>query len=307
MVAAAILLLLLALAAGLVGLWQYVSGRSHNEALAERSALDQVEARSSTLLGRLDVRLRRTKVGHRLALRLLAAGVGLNVAQFVLIDAAVLLVCYLGIGAAFGHVLGFLLGVAAVAGSVTFLRYKQNQRAEIFIGQLPELARVLSNAASAGLALRTAIAMAADELDDPAKAELRFTADALAVGHSVDEALNELNERLPSRELGVLVTTLVIQHRSGGALVTALQNISETLDARKDVRREVRTTMAGAVYTSYLVAIMGLGTLLLLDLINPNTLNNMFGSPAGLIAVALSAGFYVVGFTLIRRITRVEV
>jgi tight adherence protein B len=299
MVAAAILLLLLALAAGLVGLWQYVSGRSHNKALAERSALDQVEAHSSTLLGRLDVRLRRTGVGHRLALRLLAAGVGLNVAQFVLIDAAILLVCYLG--------LGFLLGVAAVAGSVAFLRYKQNQRAEIFIGQLPELARVLSNAASAGLALRTAIAMAADELDDPAKTELRFTADALAVGHSVDEALNELNERLPSRELGVLVTTLVIQHRSGGALVTALQNISETLDARKDVRREVRTTMAGAVYTSYLVAIMGLGTLLLLDLINPNTLNNMFGSPAGLIALALSAGFYVVGFTLIRRITRVEV
>jgi len=307
MAALAILLLLLALVAGMAGLWQYISGRSHNETLAQRSALDHVEARSATLVGRLDVRLRRTRLGRRLAVRLLAAGVGLTVAQYVLIDAAILLVCYLAIGAVFGHALGLLLGLAGVGASIAFLQYRQNQRAEVFIGQLPELARVLSNAASAGLALRTAIAMAADELDDPAKTELRFTADALAVGHSVDEALNELKERLPSRELGVLVTTLVIQHRSGGALVSALQNISETLDARKDIRREVRTTMAGAVYTSYLVAVMGIGTLFLLDLINSDTLNKMFATPAGLIALAIAAGFYVVGFALIRRITQVEV
>ncbi|HEX9548658.1 MAG TPA: hypothetical protein VF942_15055, partial [Acidimicrobiales bacterium] len=156
MAALAILLLLLALVAGMAGLWQYISGRSHNETLAQRSALDHVEARSATLVGRLDVRLRRTRLGRRLAVRLLAAGVGLTVAQYVLIDAAILLVCYLAIGAVFGHALGLLLGLAGVGASGAFLQYRQNQRAEVFIGQLPELARVLSNAASAGLALRTA-------------------------------------------------------------------------------------------------------------------------------------------------------
>ena len=45
-------------------------------------------------------------------------------------------------------------------------------RTEHFITQLPELARMLANATQAGLALRTAVGMAAEELEAPAGEEL---------------------------------------------------------------------------------------------------------------------------------------
>ena len=47
--------------------------------------------------------------------------------------------------------------------------------------------------------------------------------------------------RLPSREVAVLVSTLLVSARSGGSLVTALRDIADTLEARKETRREVRT------------------------------------------------------------------
>ena len=63
--------------------------------------------------------------------------------------------------------------------------------------------------------------MAAEELEAPAGEELAKVADQLAVGHSMDDALGELAERLPSRELVVLVTTLVLSNRAGGTVVAA--------------------------------------------------------------------------------------
>ena len=48
----------------------------------------------------------------------------------------------------------------------------------------------------------------------------------VAVGRSIDDALGELAERLPSRELVVLVTTLVLSNRAGGAVVDSLRNLT---------------------------------------------------------------------------------
>ena len=71
--------------------------------------------------------------------------------------------------------------------------------------------------------------------------------------------MENLGERLPSRELSVLVTTLAIQQRSGGDLVRALSDMATTLEARRETQREVKTLMAGATATSYVVMFIGGG------------------------------------------------
>ena len=49
------------------------------------------------------------------------------------------------------------------------------------------------------------------------------------------------------------MTTLIIQQRAGGDTVRALSELGATLDARKDLLREISTLLSGAVFTSYLV------------------------------------------------------
>jgi tight adherence protein B len=146
---------------------------------------------------------------------------------------------------------------------------------------MPELARVLANATSAGLSLRTSIEMAADELSDPASSELRRIAQAMAFGQSLDASLQAVQERLPSREVAVLTSTLLVSARSGGSLVTALRDIADTLDNRKEVRREVRTVLAQATATGYIVIGMGVALLFMLNTVRPGTVEKMTVSPLG--------------------------
>jgi tight adherence protein B len=189
----------------------------------------------------------------------------------------------------------------------SFLGWRRRVRTERFIAQLPELARVLANATQAGLALRTAVGMAAEELEAPAGEELKKVADALALGHPVEEALAELQERLPSRELVVLVTTLVLSSRSGGSVVESLRNLTVTLEERKETRREIRTQMSQVTLTAYAVPVIGIGSLLLLNRIMPGSLAAMTSSNLGRIIVLVALGLYVLGFVLIRRMARIDV
>jgi tight adherence protein B len=165
----------------------------------------------------------------------------------------------------------------------------------------------MANATHAGLALRTSISMAAEELEAPAGEELAKVANQLAVGASMDDALSELADRLPSRELVVLVTTLVLSNRAGGQVVSALRNLTETLEERKETRREVRTQLSQVNMTSYAVPVMGVGALFLMNGVKPGALDRMTGSPIGQACVIIAFGLYAVGFILIRRLSRIDV
>lgn len=300
---------LLACLFGVLGVRGYASGHAQRQDLIDRlSATGQVAAttRRRRFTG-IDRRLRRTRLGRRIELKLGATGLDLTPGEFFVYMLAAVAVLWLIAATVLASFFGPLAGLAALWGANTFLNWQRGKRIERFINQLPELSRILANATQAGLALRTAIAMAAEELEAPAGEELSRVAHRLAVGESLDEALGELAERLPSRELVVLVTTLVLSNRAGGTVVSSLRNLTQTLEERKETRREVRTQLSQVTVTAYAVPGFGLAALLMLNLVLPGALDRMTGAFIGQAAVIISLALYAVGFLIIRRFSRIDV
>jgi tight adherence protein B len=303
-VAAPLLLFVLTAAVGLCGFWLLVSSSARRSALIERGGVEL--RRRPRFDQRLNTRLIRTPRGADLAARLHSAGVERTVAQFLLSVAGAAFAAFVVVGLMFPPLLAVAAAVAAIWGCFAWLNRKLDKRNEEFINQLPEVARLLSNGASAGLSIPAAIELAVREIETPAKDELQTVVDELTLGRSLDDSLADLQRRLPSREVSVLMTTLIIQQRTGGDAVKALHELSTTLDTRRDTLREVRTMMAGAMFTSYLVPVLGLATLLLLNAMNSNTLERLTSEPIGIAALIVAAVLYGCGSFAIRRITRIE-
>lgn len=209
--------------------------------------------------------------------------------------------------AALAPFFGPIAGLVGAWSAVTFLNWQRQKRIEAFINQLPDVARLLANATAAGLALRTSLAMAAEELEAPAGEELSMVADQLALGRTIDDTLGELAERLPSRELVVLVTTLVLANKAGGSVVSSLRNLTQTLEDRKETRREIRTMLSEVNATAFTVPLLGLGSLLLINSSNEGALARVTGSPVGQALILVSLGLYGIGFFVIRRLGKIEV
>lgn len=196
--------------------------------------------------------------------------------------------------------------VAGFLGVRSYLERGRTRRREAFIAQMPQLARVLANSVNANLSITTAVVNAGRELDDPAGEEMRRASDNLQFGAGIEDALNEVKDRLPSREVALLVSTLIVCARSGGSLVTSLRDIAVTLDDRKEVRREVRTTLAQALFTGYLIVAMGFGLLFLLNALRAGTVEKMTTTPLGQAALVIALGLFAGGLLLIRKMTRID-
>ncbi len=305
--AVALALLLVTTVVALLALRVFLRDRAERAAIAERSALELAEKRAARLRYRLDRRLLRTALGRSLGMRIGSAGVRMMTIDFLMLCAAAFVAGTLLFNTIAPLWLALAGGAVCVRICVARVERQRERRRLAFVTQLPEIARLLSNASSAGLAIRAAIDMAADELDEPAAEELRLVGEEMALGQSVGRALQNLEQRMPSRDVGVLISTLVIQQRSGGDLVNALHDMAETLDQRRDLAREIRTVMAGSVSTGYMVAALGAVTVLLMNAITPGVLDQLTSSLFGLIAIAVAGFFFALGFLLIRRVTRVEI
>ncbi|MGJ7439594.1 type II secretion system F family protein [Aquipuribacter sp. MA13-6] len=251
-------------------------------------------------------RFARTRLGRLLERELVMAGSPRSPLTVLLAGIAAGLAAGALLWTLLAPLLSVLGLVATVIGIRAYLRRAQDRRREAFIAQMPELARVLANATNAGLSISTAIGIAGDEMDEPARTELRRVASSQAFGSDLESALLELQERVPSREVAVLLSTLLVSARSGGSLVTSLRSIADTLEQRKETRREIRTTLAQSVTTGYTVIALGFVILVLLNFINPGTVDTMTRNVFGQAALVFAAVVFGIGFVAIRRMTRID-
>ncbi|HZA71652.1 MAG TPA: type II secretion system F family protein [Propionibacteriaceae bacterium] len=259
-----------------------------------------------TLFTRVSRGFNRTRLGRWLERELVLAGITYPpIVVFLVLLAVTATLPYL-----LARLLAPAFAVVGVAGGFLllrgWLRRSRERRRERFVQQIPELARVLSNGANAGLSITTAWVVAEGEMAEPAKTEIQRLNAAVRFGTPLEDAMLQMNDRLPAREVRVLMSTLVVSARSGGSLIKALRDISLTLDDRKEVRREVRTVLAQSRATGALVTLMGVGILLALNAIQPGTVERMTQTLIGQIALVVSIGLFLIGHIAVQRMTRIE-
>lgn len=298
-------LLIVTLAFGVCGI--FVIG---DEAARRRSLWDQAVGTHAG--GAARFRNLESKLVPRFPLKYVASRMSAaNVRWSPLLTVMSLAACMVGIAylgqAILGKIASSLIAFAIPFAFAIWLKRKALQRRENFIAQLPEVARIIANGNAAGLSIGRCLTMAGREMPDPAGEELRRVAQEINLGLTTDQAIGELSKRLPSREVDVLMRTIIIQSRSGGALSEALTGISQTLEDRKELRREVGTVILGASVAGYAVMGIGVGAVVLLNLLKPGALDSMAGSIAGQIVMGISATLYIAGALLMRLVSRIEV
>jgi tight adherence protein B len=252
-------------------------------------------------------RVRRTRYGKRLRWLLDNADLGWPILDTLATAGAALLILTVVSYQIGGPVFAIVIGIMLIVGARSWFQRREERRFTKFIDQLPDLARLLANAAGAGLSLRAGLTVAAQETAEPTKGELKQVVDELNLGATLEDALERMGERLPSRELAVLVNVLIIQARAGGKIVTALRGITEALESRRDVRREVATLTAGSRATVVAVSAIGGMMVLMVHTTVHGGLRALLANPVGLAIFLVSLGMFLLGMWLVRRAVKIEV
>ncbi len=246
-------------------------------------------------------------LNNKLQQRLLAAGLLLRPSELLagsfvtgaVAAAAVMVLKHSIVLAAPAAVFGFMLPYVLVIMRI-------GQRQAQFRKQLPEALEMIASALRSGYSFARAVQLVAEQMNSPLKDEAQRMVDELAVGMTLDEALDNLAERQPSYEVKLFVAAVQIQTRVGGNLAEILLKTAQMMREREQLRREIAALTAEGRMSAGILAALPVVLAVAVNHMNPGYMNIMFTDPMGRYMLVAAAGLMLMGLFTIKQLINVD-
>jgi tight adherence protein B len=205
----------------------------------------------------------------------------------------------------------FLLGLYAPR---FYLNRRKAGRLKAFAAQLPDTITLLANSLRAGSSFLQGMELVTREARPPISEEFERVVREMQLGLALQPALNNLNRRVASEDLDLMVTAIQIQAQVGGNLATVLDQIAHTIRERIRIYGEIQTLTAMQRYSGYVITLLPVGLAALLFLISPSYMTVMVEKPPELFGLPMGVVFFIIGlismgigYLFIRRIVDIKV
>lgn len=244
-----------------------------------------------------------------LNLQLMRADWKITSTEYILIRLGVMLAGFVAGWMIFGSLLsGLALSILANLLPGILLRRSATRRQIKFEGQLVDVLVLITGAVKTGFSLLQALEVVVREMQPPASEEFRRVHNEVGLGLSLSQALDNLSTRMENQDLDLVVTAVKIHNQVGGNLSTMLEAVTETVRERDRLFREARVITTQQRYTSYLISLLPVVIGLLIFMLNPDYMMQMFTSGIYYLMIPILAVMGVIaGHFVLQRITKIEV
>lgn len=264
----------------------------------------RLEGNSSSRLGRwvpkkeaLRVRLARTgrdlSPGRYITISFACGAVGFAILHFVLGRP-------LGLSVVGGLAIGIGLPHLAIGSMI-------NRRINRFLADFPDAIDLIVRGLRSGLPIQETVSTVAGELPDPVGPEFRRIESSLKVGQSLDEALWGAATRIAVPEFRFFVISLSVQRETGGNLAETLGNLADILRRRRQMKLKIRALSSEARASAYIIGSLPFVMCLILLLINPGYVMQLFTDPRGVMLVGVALSSIVLGAVVMARMIKFEI
>ena len=243
----------------------------------------------------------------QIAEELYVAGVALRADEFVTIwifTGVVIPAIALFLGAPLTVCVGLVL--VGVVSPISWVIIKRNKRLALLGKQLSDALNILCNALRVGQSVQTAMKNVADEMEEPISREFMRVYRETQYGMTLEASLNGLVKRTKNPDLELMCSAILIQRQIGGNLAQILQNISDTINQRIQMRGEVKTLTSAGRMSGYIIGALPGIIILILMFINPGYIDMFFSTQSGRIMLGISVVLEVIGFLFVRKIVNIK-
>ncbi|MHC4870847.1 MAG: type II secretion system F family protein [Planctomycetota bacterium] len=204
-------------------------------------------------------------------------------------------------------VVALLFGFLGLGIPTLILKYMKNKRDDLFNYQLVDALMNISNSLKAGMTLPQAFEVLAREMPNPISQEFALLNQELRLGRKIDEALEHLLARMPSADLDLIVTAVIIVQDVGGNLTEVFDNIAHTIRERFRIEGKIKSLTAQgrmqAIVICSLPFLVGLG----MHFTTPGVIAPLFNTVTGGFLIFISAVLMLLGIFVIKKIITIDI
>ena len=256
----------------------------------------------------LEQLLERYGPAKNIQLLLLHANSNMSLSGFVIASAIGAIVTGL-LGLSFSRTLwigclGLLPG--AILPGIVF-RFKRSRRLKAFNAALPDAIDLMSRCLVAGHSVGSSIEIIGQQAPEPLAFEFVQVYQQQRLGLQFRDALLQMGDRVPSRDLQFFITAILVQKETGGDLTEILSRASHVIRERIRIEGEVRTRTAQGRLTGWILGLLPVVMLVLINIVSPGYSDVLFHDPVGRDLMYAGVGLITIGAFFIKRIVNIQV
>lgn len=206
---------------------------------------------------------------------------------------------------------GLFLGALAAFGMLMLpravVRRLRQKRLLAFNTQLVDALVAMSNALRAGFSIQQAFESIVKEGKKPIGQEFSVFLQQMRIGVRFEDALRNLEERVGSEDLTLMVRAIEIARQTGGNLTETFDRIAETIRERTRIEGRIRALTAMGRLQGIVVGLIPLFLLVVLTLMDPKMMMGFYGSTTGVMLLGLMVLLEAIGFLVIKKIVNIRV
>ena len=200
-----------------------------------------------------------------------------------------------------------ILAAAGICAPYLLLKHQRARRLVAFNEGLPDAIDLMARALRAGHSLSSAIEVLSEQASETVAPEFHAVFQQQSFGLPLRDALQQMAERVPSKDLRFVVTAMLVQKETGGNLTEILDRTTYVIRERIRIEGEVRTRTAQGRLTGWILSLLPVLLLVMLNMINPGYSHILLHDPIGQKLLYVGAGLIALGSFVIRKIVDIQV
>lgn len=184
---------------------------------------------------------------------------------------------------------------------------KDKARKKKFHSQLVDALMVLSSSLKAGLSLLQALEILVEEMPAPMAEEFGLIVKENKMGIKIEDSFEKLNKRMPSDDLNLITTAILIARDTGGNLTVIFENLASTIREKNKISEQIKTLTTQGRWQGVIMSILPIAFAFFIFKANPDYLKIMLSSQLGRVLLIYSVISECIGMFIITKLTKVEV
>jgi tight adherence protein B len=251
----------------------------------------------------LNVLLQNHNISKKLKAKIIQADIKTTPAMILVTSGILAVIGFVGISMFF-DIVALQLAIGAALGYIPFglLSFKRARRLKLFNAALPEAIDMMGRALRAGHSMTASINIIAEQSVEPVRSEFNEVFKQQNFGLPLRDAMTQMLERVPSQDLRVMVTGMLVQKETGGNLAEILDRIANTIRERLKLQGEIKTHTAQGRMTGYILCALPIVMLIVINMINPGYSKMLVDTTIGKMLSYIGIFLLITGGLIIRAI-----
>jgi len=187
------------------------------------------------------------------------------------------------------------------------LKNMAGKRKQAINQALPDALAQIAGAMRAGSTFTTAMQSVVNEQKGPLGQEFGLMLREQRLGARLEDALDNLGERVQSEELDLVISATTISQEVGGNLGEILQSLSETIRRKMEMEGKIKALTAQGILQGIVVTLLPFLILGVLMITEPAAMSPIFSTLLGWIFLAIIIVMEIIGGLMIKKIVSIDI